>query len=29
MLFLRDRAELWLQTIGVGAAAALVLIILR
>jgi Ca-activated chloride channel family protein len=28
MLFLRDRAELWIQTIGVGLAAAVVLYIL-
>jgi hypothetical protein len=28
MLFLRDRAELWIQTIGVALAAAVVLVIL-
>jgi Ca-activated chloride channel family protein len=28
MLFLRDRAELWIQTLGVAAAAAVVLVIL-
>jgi hypothetical protein len=28
MLFLRDRAELWIQAIGVALAATLVLVVL-